>query len=67
MTLDYTNIALQIAIHDFDKFCMMAGVNMNKLKCCLERERGLSLQQISNKTGIKKSTVKFLTDQCLKK
>lgn len=62
--IDYSSLALQIAIQDFEKFCKMSGLNMNQMKCCIERERGLSLQQIVNKLGIKKSTVKYYTDNC---
>lgn len=64
MSIDYSNLALQIAIQDFEKFCKMSGTNMNQLKCCIERERGLSLQQIAYKLEIKKSTVKSMTDRC---
>lgn len=62
--IDYTHIALQLAIEDFNKFCKMSGVNMDQLKVCIERERGLSLQQISNKLNIPKGTVKFICDKC---
>lgn len=64
--IDYTHLALQIAIHDFVKFCKMSGVNMNQLKVCIERERGLSLQQIANKLEIGKDTVYAMTNRCFK-
>ncbi len=65
--IDYTNIALRMAITDFEKFVRMSGVNMNQLKVCIERERGLSLQQIANKLDIPKGTVKFICDRCFAK
>lgn len=64
--VDYTNIALQLAIQDFEKFCKISGVNMIQLKVCIERERGLSLQQISNKLNIPKTNVNTLCDKCFK-
>ena len=64
--IDYTHLALQIAIQDFNKFCKMSGVNMNQLKVCIERERGLSLQQIANKLEIGKDTVYAMTNRCFK-
>lgn len=64
--IDYTHLALQIAIQDFNKFCKMSGVNMNQLKVCIERERGLSLQQIANKLKIGKDTVYAMTNRCFK-
>ncbi|MDV2459892.1 hypothetical protein CMU99_16365 [Elizabethkingia anophelis] len=65
--IDYTGMALRMAIEDFEKFCKMAGVNMNQLRVCIERERGLSLQQISNKLQIPKGTVNDICDRCFKK
>lgn len=65
--IDYTHLALQMAIDDFDRFCKMSGVNMNQLKVCIERERGLSLQQIANKLNIPKGTVNDICERCFKK
>ena len=66
MSLDYTHIALQQAIQDFEKFCKMSGLNMIQLKVCIERERGLSLQQIANKLEIPKANVNFFCNKCFK-
>lgn len=65
-SVDYTNIALQQAIQDFEKFCKMSGANMIQLKVCIERERGLSLQQIANKFNIPKSNVNIFCNKCFK-
>ncbi|QDP86076.1 hypothetical protein FNJ88_11150 [Chryseobacterium sp. SNU WT5] len=64
--VDYTNIALRLALEDFEKFCKMSGANMNQLRVCIERERGLSLQQIANKFNIPKGTVNDICERCFK-
>lgn len=61
------NIALEMAIADFQQFCMYAGVNEVQLKVCIERNKGLSLGQISQKLNISKNTVKGITDRCFSK
>lgn len=65
METHYKNKALELAIDDFEKFCKYAGVNSTQLKVCIERSKGLSLQQIANKLTIPKSTVKDICDRCL--
>ena len=64
MEILYKNKALEMAINDFEKFCKFAGVNSNQLKVCIEREKGLTLQQIANKLRIPKSTVNDICDRC---
>ena len=64
MNQNYVNKALELAIDDFDKFCKFAGVNSNQLMVCIERAKGLTLQQITNKLQIPKSTVKDICDRC---
>lgn len=64
MERQYKDKALELAIDDFEKFCKYAGVNSNQLKVCIERDKGLTLQQITNKLNIPKSTVKDICDRC---
>lgn len=64
MEQNYKNKALELAIDDFDKFCKFAGVDSKQLIVCIERSKGLTLQQITNKTSIPKSTVKDICDRC---
>lgn len=64
---EFNRIALEMAIQDFEKFCLYAGVNYNQLKICIEREKGLSLQQIANKNNLSKSTVFDITKKCFRK
>ena len=64
MNQNYKNKALELAIDDFDKFCKYAGVNSTQLMVCIERSKGLTLQQITNKLQIPKSTVKDICDRC---
>ena len=67
MIIDYNFLGLQLAIQDFEKFCKLAGVNQNQLKICIERERGLSMQQIATKLNIPKATVQDAVNRCFKK
>jgi hypothetical protein len=69
MKLDqkYKNTALEMAINDFEKFCNYAGVDSKQLSVCIERERGLTLQQIALKLQLPKSTVKDVCDRCVVK
>lgn len=64
MNIDYRQMALTLALQDFEKFCRMAGVNMMQFKICTERERGLSLQQIATKLGVTKDAVYTATKKC---
>lgn len=57
-------IALEMAIQDFDKFCLFSGLNIDQLKVCMERSKGLSIRRIALKTNIPKSTVKDICDRC---
>ena len=61
---NYKDKALEMAIDDFEKFCNFAGVNSQQLSVCIEREKGLSLQQIANKLQIPKSTVDGICSRC---
>lgn len=61
---DDKNTALEMAIADFEQFCTYAGVNQTQLKVCIERNKGLSLGQISQKLNISKNTIKGITDRC---
>ncbi|AZA82166.1 MarR family transcriptional regulator [Chryseobacterium lactis] len=54
-----------MAIADFDKFCMYAGVNQVQLKACIERKKGLTFGQISQKLKVPKSTVRNICERCL--
>jgi DNA-binding NarL/FixJ family response regulator len=63
----YRNTALEMAINDFEKFCEYAGVDSKQLSVCIERERGLTLQQIALKLQLPKSTVRDVCDRCFKK
>lgn len=65
LTRDVKDKAIQMAIDDFEKFCIYAGVNSKQLLVCIEREKGLSLQQIANKLRISKSYVKKICDRCV--
>ncbi len=56
--------ALQMAIEDFDKFCKYAGVNPTQLKVCIERSKGLSYGQISQKLNVPRATVNDICDRC---
>ncbi|WP_313215017.1 hypothetical protein [Soonwooa sp.] len=60
----YKHKALEMAIADFDSFCKYAGVNSQQLMVCIERDRGLSYGQISQKLRIPKSTVIGICDRC---
>ena len=64
MESKYKDKALEMAINDFEKFCKYAGVNSTQLKVCIERNKGLTLGQISHKLRIPKSTVKDICDRC---
>ena len=64
MESHYKHKALELALDDFEKFCKYAGVNSTQLKVCIERSKGLTLQQITNKLQIPKSTVKDICDRC---
>ena len=64
MNARYKSKALELALDDFDKFCKYAGVNSTQLMVCIERSKGLTLQQITNKLQIPKSTVKDICDRC---
>lgn len=64
LTPDEKAIALEMAIQDFEKFCLYAGVNSNQLKVCIEKSKGLSIRRIALKTNIPKSTVKDICDRC---
>lgn len=56
--------ALKMAIEDFQKFCKYAGVDSTQLKICIERNKGLTLGQISQKLDVPKSTVRNVCDRC---
>lgn len=60
----YKDRMLEMAIDDFEKFCNYAGVDKKQLAVCIEIEKGNSLQQISNKLSIPKSTVRNVRDKC---
>jgi len=60
----YKEKALELALDDFDKFCKYAGVDSKQLIVCIERSRGLSYGQISQKTSVARSTVKDICDRC---
>lgn len=60
----YRDKALEMAIDDFEKFCQYAGVDSVQLKVCIERERGLSYQQIANKLTVPRSTVRNICEKC---
>ena len=60
----YKHEALEMAIQDFEKFCKYAGVNSTQLKVCIEKTKGLTLGQISNKLDIPRTTVKRICDRC---
>lgn len=64
MDSNYKNKALELALDDFEKFCKYAGVNSVQLKVCIERNKGLTLGQISQKLKVPKSTVKDICDRC---
>ncbi|WP_428067414.1 hypothetical protein [Chryseobacterium gambrini] len=53
-----------MAIEDFDKFCKYAGVNPTQLKVCIERSKGLSYGQISQKLNVPRATVNDICDRC---
>jgi hypothetical protein len=61
---DYKHEALEIAIADFEKFCKYSGVNHTQLKVCIERSKGLTLGQISQKLKVPKTTIKNICDRC---
>lgn len=62
----YKKDALEMAIEDFDKFCKYAGVNPIQLKVCIERSKGLSYGQISQKLNVPRATVNDICDRCIK-
>lgn len=61
---DYKHESLEMAIADFEKFCKYAGVNYTQLQVCIEKTKGLTLGQISNKLDIPRTTVKRICDRC---
>lgn len=63
---DVKDTALQLAIQDFEKFCSYARVNSKQLKVCIDRDKGLSYQQIANKLRISRSYVKKISDRCIR-
>lgn len=63
-TIDYKTAALELALKDFERFCRYSGVNHTQLKVCIERNKGLTMGQISMKFEIPKSTVKDICDRC---
>ncbi len=59
------NMALQeLALTDFTNFCKMIGADKEQAYICMERSKGKSYQQISNITGIPKSTVRNKSNKC---
>lgn len=60
----YRNLALEMALENLDKFCKVAGVDFKQFKVCVERSRGLSLGQISQKLSVPKSTVRDIVNKC---
>lgn len=64
LSFEDKNEALDMAIADFEKFCKYAGVDSTQLKVCIERNKGLTLGQISQKLDVPKSTVRNICDRC---
>lgn len=62
----YKNVALEMAIQDFELFCKYAGVKSTQLKVCIERSKGLTLGQISKKLKVSRDTVKSICDRCFR-
>ncbi|GAB0154758.1 hypothetical protein CHRYSEOSP005_00180 [Chryseobacterium sp. Alg-005] len=56
--------ALDMAIKDFDQFCRYAGIDTTQLKVCIERNKGLTMGQISQKLNVPKSTVRNICERC---
>lgn len=63
---EHRNLALEIAVQNFEEFCNFAGVNKQQLSICIERQKGKSYGQISQKLNVPKSTVKDTCDRCIK-
>lgn len=62
---DYKQLALEMAVDDFDKFCKNAGVNFNHFKICIEKSRGLTTGQICNKLKLTKMVVRHAMKKCV--
>lgn len=53
----------ELALLNFEKFCVISGVDKKQALICIYREKGLSLKQISIALGIPRTTVQ---DTCIK-
>lgn len=53
----------ELALLNFEKFCIISGVDKRQALICIYREKGLSLKQISLKLGVPRTTVQ---DTCIK-
>ncbi|MFV0140996.1 hypothetical protein [Empedobacter falsenii] len=63
---EYRDLALEMAVQNFEEFCNYAGVNKKQLLICIERKKGKTFGQISQKLNIAKSTVQDTCNRCIK-
>lgn len=66
LSVEHRNLALEMAVQNFEEFCNFAGVNKQQLLICIERQKGKSYGQISQKLNVPKSTVQDTCDRCIK-
>lgn len=54
----------ELALTEWELFCTLTGVDKTQAFVCLERQRGLSYQQIGNKLKISKQSVAERCKKC---
>lgn len=68
ITFDDLDKRLQeLALINFEYFCVLTEVNKRKAFVCIEKAGGKSLQQIANKLHIPKSTIRDIVKKCAEK
>jgi hypothetical protein len=55
---------LDIALNNFELFCLIAGVDKERAFICLEKRGGKSVRQIQIATGIPRSTIGSICKKC---
>lgn len=57
----------ELALLDFEYFCVLTKVDKRNAFVCIEKAGGKSLQQIANKLHIPKSTIRDIVKKCAEK
>jgi len=55
---------LNLALKDFEGFCLVAGVDKERAYICLAKKAGKSIRTIHNTTGIPRSTIGDICKKC---